>query len=150
MVSLVALLLSTANLMDPNRSGPVPVAGVTGFAVLTTFAWVRSARRTAVMLIEEHGFCICDPAFAPGLLPYEQIEEIRIYATLERPMVAFRMHDPAFLRARTPVVMRIVLQPVWAFRRYQIVLELDRFNDQVAAIKSTAFKAGIPVVSELV
>lgn len=150
MVSLLALLLSMTSLSEPRRASAVAVTGSVGFALLAVYAWSRSARRTAVMTIEDEGFCICDPAIALGLLPFEEIQEIRIYATLERPLVAFRLLDPRRLGKRTPLVMRIVLRPLWAVRRYQVVLELDRFNDQIMAIKTTALKAGIPVVSELV
>lgn len=150
MVSLLALLLSLANLSEPRRSGAVAAAGSIGFALLSVYAWTRSARRTPVMTIEEQGFCICDPAIALGLLPFEEIQEIRIYATLERPRVAFRLQDPHQLGGRAPLMVRAVLQPLWMVRRYQVVLELDRFNDQIMAIKTTAIKAGIPVVSELV
>lgn len=149
-IALLALILSVTNLTDPLRTGPVPIAGTIGFALLATYAWVRTIRRTIIMKIEDRGFSICDPACALGLLPYEEIEEIRIYATLERPMVGFRVHDSAFILRRTPAVMRVLLLPAWTFRRYQVVLELDCFNDQIIAIKSTALKAGIPVVSELV
>ena len=149
-VALLALLLSLTNLSQPRRGNIVAISGSIGFALLAAYAWSRSVRRTAVMTIEEQGFCICDPAIALGLLPFEEIQEIRIYATLAHPMVAFRLQDVEYLKKRTPLVMRVILQPLWAVRRYQVVLELDRFNDQIAAIKSTALKAGITVVSELV
>ncbi len=150
MVALLALILSVTNLADPHRDGTVALVGTVAFAVLAVYAWSRAVRRTVVMTIEDEGFCVCDPAIAPGLLRYEEIQEIRIYATLERPMVAFRVYNQRTLKRHTPLVMRLVLQPLWTVRRYQVILELDRFNDQVAAIKSTALKAGIPVVSELV
>lgn len=150
MVALLALVLTLASFTEAGRASPVTISGSVGFALLGLYSWTRSVRRTVVMTIEERGFCICDPAIALGLLPYEEIQEIRIYATLERPMVAFRPNAISLVSRRIPLVMRIVLYPLWAFRRYPIVLELDRFNDQIAAIKSTALKAGIPVVSELV
>ena len=149
-VALLAFILSVANMLEPRDTGGVPVAGAVGFGVLLVFAWSRASRRTVVLTIEEEGFCVCDPAISLGVLAFEEIAAIRIYATLERPMVGFAIQDPARLRRRMPIVMRLVLVPVWWTRRYQVIIELDRFNDQVAAIQSTALRAGIPVISELV
>jgi hypothetical protein len=149
-VALVAFILSVTNLLEPREPGGVPIAGALGFGLLLVFSWSRASRRTVVLTIEEDGFCVCDPAIALGVLAFDEIAAIRIYATLERPMVGFAIQDPTLLRRRMPIVMRLLLVPLWWTRRYQVVVELDRFNDQIAAIKSTALKAGIPVISELV
>jgi hypothetical protein len=45
--------------------------------------------------------------------------------------------------------MRVLVKPIWRFRHYQIILQLDDLDDQVAAIKSVAVRVGIPVRSEL-
>lgn len=149
-VAFLALVLSVTTILAPRPPGPVAYLGAAGFLVLLLFACFRAVQRTVVMTIEAEGFCFCDPAISLGLVDFDQIEEIRIYATLARPVVAFRLLDPGLLRRRLPLTMRTVLGLIWRTRRYQVVTELDRFNDQVAAVRSTAIKAGIPVVSELV
>ena len=84
-----------------------------------------------------------------GLIEFDEIEELRIYALLERPMIAFRLHHPDRLRRRGPAVLRAVSKMTWPLQHYQVVVELDAWNDQVAAIKSVAVKSGIPIRSEL-
>jgi hypothetical protein len=129
--------------------GAVRLSGVLGFTGLFFYAWRRFAQRVEVIRIEEHGFSILDPAQPLGLLEFEELEEIRIYALLERPTIAFRLYDPDTVRCRTPAIFRLGAAVLWQVRHYQIVVELDEWNDQVAAIKSVAVKAGIPIRSEL-
>lgn len=149
-VALAGALLSITTLVNSSRP-LLPYGGAAvAFSVLFLFSWYQAARRSVVMTIREDGFALCDPAVALGMLRFEEIQEIRIYATLDRPKVAFQVREPRTLRCREPWLLRLALFPLWTLRRYQIVLELDRFNDQIMAIKTTALKAGIPVVSELV
>jgi hypothetical protein len=102
------------------------------------------------MAIDETGFQLHDPTQPFGLIEFDEIEEIRIYALLEHPMVGFRLQDPDLIRRQGPAITRVAVKPVWAMRHYHIVLELDHLNDQVAAIKSVAVRAGIPIRSELI
>jgi hypothetical protein len=46
-------------------------------------------------------------------------------------------------------MIRLFAKPLWSLRHYPIVLQLDAWNDQVAAVKSVAVKAGVPIRSEL-
>ncbi|MFW5694115.1 MAG: hypothetical protein ACOCYB_03025 [Alkalispirochaeta sp.] len=130
--------------------GTVRLAGVLGFTGLFFYAWRRFAQRSEVLRIEDSGFSVEDPAQPFGLIEFDEIEEIRIYALLERPTVAFRLYDPNAVRRRGPATLRIGASILWHMRTYQIVVELDEWNDQVAAIKSVAVKAGIPIRSELI
>ncbi|WP_157703072.1 hypothetical protein [Alkalispirochaeta alkalica] len=149
-VALAGALLSIATVVNSSRPPLLFGTVALAFGALFFFSWYQAARRSVVMTIGDEGFALCDPAVALGLLRFEDIQEIRIYATLDRPRVAFQIREPGALRCREPLLLRLALCPVWAVRRYQIVLELDRFNDQIMAVKTTALKAGIPVVSELV
>lgn len=117
---------------------------------LFLYAWARAARRTPVVVIEELGFSVVDPALPLGLVHFGEIEEVRIYATLANPVVAFRFHDPDTVRRRAPAAFRLALKGWWRLHHYHVVVQLDHLNDQVAAIQSTALRAGVPVTSELV
>lgn len=128
---------------------PVALVGLLSFAGLFFYAWRRTTRRVVVLQIEEEGFSILDPAQPMGLIRFDEIEELRIYALLERPMVAFRLHEPHQVRRRGPAMIRLFAKPLWSLRHYPIVLQLDAWNDQVASVKSVAVKAGIPIRSEL-
>ncbi|MCG8478161.1 MAG: hypothetical protein MI724_03625 [Spirochaetales bacterium] len=128
---------------------PVAIAGTIGFAALFLYSWRRSARRIVVLNIEDDGFAVLDPAQPLGLITFEEIEEIRIYALLEHPTIGFRLTDPDRIRRRGPAVLRVLNKPFWTIRHYQVVVQLDNLNDQVAAIRSTAARCGIPVRSEL-
>ncbi len=129
--------------------GPVRLAGIVGFTSLFFYAWYRFSQRREVLRIEEAGFSVQDPAQPLGLIEFDEIEEIRIYALLERPTVAFRLQDADFVRRRGPAMLRWGTKYLWGMRTYHITVELDEWNDQVAAIKSVAVKAGIPIRSEL-
>ena len=128
---------------------PVAVAGAIGFAVLFFYSWRRAARRVVVLTIEDDGFTVLDPAQPLGLITFDEIEEIRIYALLEHPTIGFRLTDPDRIRRRGPAVLRVLNKPFWTARHYHVVVQLDNLNDQVAAIRSTAARAGIPIRSEL-
>ncbi|MEX2442553.1 MAG: hypothetical protein WD492_03030 [Alkalispirochaeta sp.] len=130
--------------------GTVRFGGVLGFTALFFYAWRRFAQRVEVLRIEDKGFSVQDPAQPLGLIEFDEIEEIRIYALLERPTVAFRLQDPDSVRQRTPAIYRIGTNLLWPLRHYQVVVELDEWNDEVAAVKSVAVKAGIPIRSELI
>ncbi|MFW5827899.1 MAG: hypothetical protein ACOCU4_07400, partial [Alkalispirochaeta sp.] len=67
--------------------GPVRLAGIFGFTILFFYAWYRFSQRREVLRIEENGFSVQDPAQPFGLIEFDEIEEIRIYALLERPTV---------------------------------------------------------------
>ncbi len=149
-VSLGACVLSALVMVRRSGLPAVPVAGVAGFFLLFLYAWSRSAKRIPVMQIVEKGFVILDPALTLGLVEFSEIQELRIFATLENPMVALQLEHPDQVRRRAPTILRWLLKPVWLFRHYHVVVQLDHLNDQVAAIKSTALKAGIPVTSELI
>ncbi|HKK49901.1 MAG TPA: hypothetical protein VJ932_12455 [Alkalispirochaeta sp.] len=130
--------------------GPVRIAGVLGFTGLFFYAWRRFSQRHEVLRIEENGFSVQDPAQPIGLIEFDEIEEMRIYALRERPTVAFRLHDADSVRRRGPALLRCGAKYLWQLRTYQVVVELDAWNDQVAAVKSVAVKAGIPIRSELI
>lgn len=148
-VAAAALAVSTFVMIQSPGFSPVATTGTVGFGALFFYAWNRSQRRLVVLVIEEEGFSIQDPALMVGLCRYEEIEEIRIWALAARPMVAFRFHEPDHIRRRAPVLLRAAGKPFWRWRHYHIVVELERLDDQVAAIKSTAARVGIPVRSEL-
>jgi hypothetical protein len=127
----------------------VALVGALGFGVLAWYAWRRSTRRMDILHITDDGFLLTDPAQALGLIRYDEIEELRIHALHNHPIVGFRLLEPDHIRRRGPAIMRVIIKPVWRYRHYQVLVELDDLNDQVAAIKSVAVRAGIPVRSEL-
>lgn len=146
--SIGALIVSMSVLF--NRPGINAAAiGTVGFGILAVYAFRRSTRRTEILFIADDGFRLTDPAQPLGLVRYEEIEEIRIYALHNNPMIGIRLSDPDPIRRRGPAMMRILVKPLWRIRHYHVVLELDGLNDQVAAIKSVAVRMGIPVRSEL-
>ena len=148
-LSFLAFLFSfTLTVNKPGING-ITAAGTLGFAILSWYALRRGSRRTEVMRITDGGFAITDPAQSFGTIRYEEIEELRIYALRTHPTIGFRLAEPDRIRRRGPAVLRVMIKPIWKFRHYQIVLELDQFNDQVAAIKSVAVRAGIPIRTEL-
>ncbi len=152
-LAIVALFSAVVSFWIVYRTGrivSVPLTGGIGFFALSIYAWTRGACRIVVLVIQEDGFEIRDPAMPLGLIKYTEIQELRIFATLEHPLVGFALHKPHEIRRRGPAVLRWLLKPVWTIRPYPIVVQLDGLNDQVMAIKSTALKAGIPVNSELV
>lgn len=130
--------------------GTVRLSGVLGFTGLFFYAWRRYSQRVEMLRIEDRGFSVQDPALPLGLIEFDEIEEIRIYALLERPTIAFRLHDPDTVRRRAPAFARLTTIVLWQVKSYQVVVELDEWNDQVAAIKSVAVQAGIPIRSELI
>lgn len=130
--------------------GAVRLGGILGFAALSLYAWQRFSRRTEVLRIMDNGFAIQDPAQPLGLIEFDEIAEIRIYALLERPRIAFQLHTPHSVRCRAPVIFRLATLFIWQMRHYQVVVELDEWNDQLVAIKSVAVRAGIPIRSELI
>ncbi len=144
-IVIVGILLTRSPGIDP-----VAVSGLVGFSVLFFYSWSRASRRVAVIKIEENGLDILDPAIPLGIVRYEEIEEVRIYATLAQPTVAFRLHDPEQVRRRGPMLLRGFLFLLWLIHHYQIAIQLDHLDDQVAAIKSVAARHGIPVRSELI
>ena len=127
----------------------VAVTGALGFGILAWYAWHRSSRRIDIMHITDDGFFLTDPAQPLGLIRYEEIEELRIHALHSHPIIGFRLVEPDRIRRRGPAMMRVFVKPLWRLRLYQVVVELDGLNDQVAAIKSVAVRTGIPVRSEL-
>lgn len=149
-VCVLAVLVFVAYATHASRP-VVPIVGGVLFSAIGLAAGVGSVRRVPVMLIEAEGFAIVDPAIPIGIVRYDEVESIRIYATLAQPVVALRLKDASAVRRRSPVVLRFVLAPVWAPRHYQIVLQLsDGIDDQVSAITSVALRHRIPVTSELV
>lgn len=150
LLALVALVVSFFRVIDASGGSPVGIAGIAGFSALFFYSWRRSVRRVPVMHIQESGFSVDDPAQPFGLIEFDEIEEIRIYALLEHPMVAFRLHHPDQLRRRGPALLRMITKPAWHLSHYQVVVELDAWDDQVAAVKSVAVKAGVPIRSELI
>lgn len=149
-LAIAACIVSMLGFSRNSGFSSVETIGLIGFSILFLYAWRRSVRRVVVMRIAEEGFVIEDPAQPFGLLGFEEIEEIRIYALLERPMVAFRLHDPDRLRRRGPALLRMLVKAVWPLRHYQVLIQLDSWDDQVGAVKSVAVKAGIPIRSELI
>lgn len=152
-LALVALVSALISLWIVHRTGrivSVPLAGAVGFFALSIYAWSRGSCRTVVLVIHEEGFDIRDPAMPMGLIKFSEIQEVRIFATLEHPLVGLALHKPQEIRRRGPAVLRWLLKPIWMVHTYPIVVQLDGLNDQVMAIKSTALKAGVPVNSELV
>lgn len=150
LLAMVGIVVSLVDVATGAGVRVVGITGLTGFSVLFFYAWRKSSRRVVVLRIQEEGFSIDDPAQPFGVIPFHEIEEIRIYALLEYPMVAFRLHNPDHLRRRGPVLLRMISKPMWHLSHYQIVVQLDAWNDQVASIKSVATRTGIPVRSELV
>lgn len=147
--SALALVLSLSVLIRrPSHSLPTTI-GVVGFGLLSVYAWRRCSRRIAILRITEDGFVLTDPAQHLGLVRYGEIEELRIYALHSLPTIGIQLTEPDRIRRRGPMIMRLVTKPIWRFRHYHIILELDGLNDQVAAIKSVAVRMGIPVRSEL-
>lgn len=144
-----ALAVSAYVMVRSPGFSPVASAGAVGFGILALHAWNRAQRRLVVLVIENEGFSVHDPAIMVGLCRFEEIAEIRIWALSARPLVAFRFHEPDRVRRRAPALLRMAGKPFWHLRHYHIVLELDRLDDQVAAIKSTAARTGIPLRSEL-
>lgn len=147
--SALALTLSFSAVVGYSGGNPVAIAGTVGFGYLTVYAWRRCSRRIEVMRITDVGFNVTDPAQPLGLIRYEEIEELRIYALHSVPTVGIRLTEPDHIRRRGPAIMRLITKPIWMLRHYQVILELDGLNDQVAAIKSVAVKMGIPIRSEL-
>jgi hypothetical protein len=148
-LAMVAVIFSFLDFRSGYGISAIGLIGLVGFSALFFYAWFRSTRRVVVLTIEETGFAVEDPAQTFGLIEFEEIEEIRIYALLEHPMIAFRLHHPDQVRRRGPAVMRVVVKAFWPLQHYQIVVQLDEWNDQVAAIKSVAVRSGIPIRSEL-
>ncbi len=149
MLSFIALFVSLSILLNKPGFNAIAWAGTVGFAVLTWYAFLRSQRRIAILYIRDDGFLLIDPAQALGIIQYDEIEELRIYALHARPQIGFRLLDPDCVRRRGPAMMRLFIKPIWKYRQYHIIVELDQLNDQVAAIKSVAVRMGIPVRSEL-
>lgn len=147
--SALALTLSLSVVVGYSGANPVAAIGTVGFGFLTVYAWRRCTRRIEVMRITDNGFRLTDPALTLGLIRYEEIEELRIYALHSVPTVGIRLAEPDHIRRRGPAIMRLFTKPIWKIRHYQVILELDGLNDQIAAIKSVAVKMGIPVRSEL-
>ncbi|MFP4151666.1 MAG: hypothetical protein ACLFR8_02705 [Alkalispirochaeta sp.] len=147
--SSVALVLSASLFLGRTPVNAVAAAGTVGFGVLSAYAWRRGLRTIDVLHIAEDGFILTDPAQAFGLIRYEEIEELRIYALHENPMIGIRLAEPDHIRRRGPAITRVLIKPVWRLRHYQIVTEISELNDQVAAIRSVAVRMGIPVRSEL-
>lgn len=148
--SVFAIIVVGVLVTESRGIDPVSITGLVGFSVLFLYCWSRASRRVAVVSIEDEGFRILDPAIPLGIVEYDEIEELRIYAMLAQPTVALRLHDPETVRRRGPAVLRVLLRALWVFRHYQIVIQLDHLDDQVAAIKSVAATRGIPVRSELI
>jgi hypothetical protein len=149
-LSVVAIMITGVLVTESRGIDPIALAGLIGFSALFLYSWNRASRRVAVATIGEDGFSIKDPALLIGSIAFEEIEEIRIYAMRAHPTVAFRLHTPDLVRRRAPTLVRVTLRPVWLVRHYQIVLQLDNLDDQIAAIKSVAAKHGIPIRSELI
>jgi len=145
----VALILSVSVLVGRTPINIVAAAGAVGFGVLSAYAWPRSVRTIDVLHIAEEGFVLTDPAQAFGLIRYEEIEEVRIYALHQNPMIGIRLVEPDHIRRRGPAITRVLIKPLWRVRHYQIITEISELNDQVAAIRSVAVRMGIPVRSEL-
>jgi len=148
-MSFLALVISLSITVRTVPVHPVPLVGTIGFATLFAYSWSKGRRRHVLIQICEDGFEFVDPAIAVGLVHWEEIEEVRIYATLQRPMVAFSMHDPRHVRRRLPLLIQPFSGAIWGMRKYQFTLQLDNLDDQVAAISSVAARHGIVVVSEL-
>lgn len=148
--SVFGILITGVLVTESRGINPVTLSGLIGFSVLFMYCWSRASRRIVVLEIEDEGFRVLDPAIPLGLVDYNEIEEIRIYALLAQPTVAYRLHNPETVRRRAPAMLRVLLHLFWLFRHYEIVVQLDHLDDQVAAIKSIAGKHGIPVRSELV
>ena len=148
-LSLAALTLSLVTFLNRPGFNPVAAVAIPAFALLTVHSLRRAVHRIAVLHITDTGFVFTDPAQTFGLVEFDEIEELRIYALPEKPLVGVRFVEPDHIRRRGPVVMRVLVKPIWRFRHYQIILQLDDLDDQVAAIKSVAVRVGIPVRSEL-
>lgn len=148
--SVLAILITGILVTESRGVDPVALSGLMGFSVLFLYCWSRASRRVEVMRIEDEGLCILDPAIPLGHIGYDEIEELRIYAMLAQPTIAFRLNNPEEVCRRGPAMLRVLLYFFSHFRHYQIVIQLDHLDDQVAAIKSVAAKHGIPVRSELI
>ena len=148
--SVFAIVITGVLVTESPGIDPIALTGLISFSGLFLYSWSRASRRVAVMRIEEIGFDILDPALLLGSIAFEEIEEIRIYAMLAQPTIAFRLHDPDTVRRRGPTVLRALLKVPWRIRHYQLVIQLDHLDDQVAAIKSVAARHGIPIRSELI
>ena len=118
------------------------VLGLACFVLLFVYSVWRAHQRIPVLEIREEGFFVCDPAQPYGIIHYEEIEEVRIYATLARPRIGVRLSAPPRVRRRGPISFRLFAKAVWPWQRYHIVIQLDEWNDQVASIKSVCAKAG--------
>jgi len=148
--SVFGIVITGILVTESRGIDPVALTGLIGFSALFLYCWSRASRRVVVLSIEADGIRVMDPAIPLGLVRYDEIEEIRIYAMLAQPTVAFRLHDSETVRRRSPTMVRILLHVFWHLRHYHIVIQLDHLDDQVAAIKSVAAKQGIPVRSELI
>ncbi len=148
-ISLVALVISISITFRANPVSIVPAAGVVGFALIFSYSWSRGRKRHILLYLIDDGIEFVDPAIALGLVRWEELEEIRIYATLARPVVAFALQNPREVRRRLPFLMLVFSGLIWGIRRYQFTIQLDNLDDQVSALSSVATKKGVPVVSEL-
>lgn len=136
--------------IDPGRTSWLPAAAAILCGILFGAAWSRATKTVAVLKIEHDGLVVCDPALPLGLIEWDNISEIRVYATQARPVVAIGLTDRNVVRRAGPCLLRIALKPIWALRRYPVALQLADIDDQIAALRSVALQRGIPFVSELV
>lgn len=147
---VIGLLVSLRALTGGRGMSPVALGGTIGFAALSWHALVRAFRRVAVLRIDEDGLAVTDPALNLGVIAWEEIAVIRIHATLLEPTVALRLNHPDIIRRRAPAAVRLLLKPLWALSHFQVTVQLENLDDQVAALKSAAVSHGVPVISELI
>lgn len=149
-ISFTAAVVSLSIALRSEPPSIVALAGTIGFFALFIYSWSKGRRRHVLLNICTDGFEFVDPAIAAGLVTWEEISEVRIYATLERPIVAFSLHDPRAIGRRLPYLNRYVTGILWGMHHHQFSIQLDNLDDQVGAISSVATKHGVVVVSELV
>ena len=136
--------------IDPGRTPWLPGGAAILFGVLFAGVWARAAKTVAVLRIEHDGLFVCDPALPLGLIGWDNISEIRVYAAQAHPIVGLGLTDRNVVRRAGPSLLRVALKPIWAFHRYPVALQLANVDDQIAALRSVALRHGIPFVSELV
>ena len=100
LLSIAAVVVSFLDFDRPTGLSVVGIVGIVGFTGLFLYSWRRATKRVVVMQIEDTGFAVVDPTQHFGLIEFDEIDEIRIYALLEQPMVAFRLADPNPVRRR--------------------------------------------------
>ena len=148
-VTILGLVVSITLAFQSSPFNKVAGVGALAFAGLFGYSFGRSRRRHVLFTIGPQGLDFVDPAVPVGLVRWDEVRTVRIFATTAHPVVAFALRDPADVRKRLPLLLRVTVGIVWTFHEYAFSFQLDSLDDQVASISSAVGKHGIPVVTEL-